>query len=172
MPPAVPTALQVTSIGSDTTPSFSCVVGANCRAVFFLYIDGVLGSFGDVSSDFTVPGGVVTAEYTTPLSLGNYEVAAMAVDTLADKSSLTSRVDFSIIGTVTKDLEILYDVWVLINKDLQIIYGVSASNIKDLEILYNVLEVREKDLELLWAQDTPWSETDYGPTTWTPVNPP
>lgn len=174
--PNVPTALSVTSPSSDTTPSFQCSIsdpdaGDTGKAVFTIYPAGSGTVVGTVESSTVSFPATVTAEYTTGLAGGSYEVTAYATDATKNRSAETSRVAFSIAQIVNKDLELILDVKSIVNKDLQLILDVLVLGTvnKDLDLVLDVRTNVEKDLQLILDVEPPWLDIVESPTTWTLV---
>lgn len=99
-PPDLPTGLTVTSPASDYTPSFSVSVNdvdpnGQVKARFEIELtDG--SPIGSVDSGFVSGSGTATAEYLTPLGIGNYRVRAKAIDNDTAESDYTTWVAFTI----------------------------------------------------------------------------
>lgn len=173
--PSTPTALQVTSIGSDTTPSFSAAVSdpdttQQIKSRFSIYQNDETTLVGTVDSTLTAGAHTATAEYTSALSLGTYKVRAKTIDDSGAESSNTAFVAFNITTSVTKDLNLLWDQRAPAEKDLDLLWNIAESNQKDLELIWHTLiNVDPFTLTLRWGKKTSWQRVTESADTWEKV---
>lgn len=171
--PEVPTGLVRTSDVTDRTPTFEASIddydlnmSEQVKARFQLQTSG--GSpIATFDSAFVSVPSVVSAEYTTNLTIGNsYKMRVKAIDDQSVESAYSASISFTIYNTITKDLETIWDVksgvildlvaiWdakAVITKDLQAIWDVVDNEIinKDVQFIWDIAGVTTKDLELVW----------------------
>lgn len=187
--PDTPTNLVVTSVSTDTTPNFSCSVndvdfsGSEQVKARFTIQTAAGAAVGTVDSSFRSSAGTCTAEYTSALSIGQYRVAARAIDDDGAESADTAWVYFDVTTLVTKDQQYIWDIFEQINKDLvidfdTILYTPAEVDLaldwavfgqiqKDLNITFDVTIPVELDLELIWDNRNGWVDIPIYNATWT-----
>jgi hypothetical protein len=182
--PSVPTGLTRTSAGSDTTPVFEAslddfdfLFSEQAKIRFQVLTSGMV-AINTVDSSFRSSAGVASAEYTSALAVGNYNVRAKTIDDDAAESAYSAALAFSIRSLIQKDIEFLYHVKENLNKDIEFLYNTQSSSTaqKDLSLLFNVERAVptpvEKDLEFLFEVSIGWQSIEVTDTIWVPVEPP
>lgn len=178
--PGVPTAVgrDPSNDSTDTTPLLTATItdantGQQIKARFQIYQNDGTTLVGTVDSAFRTGNGVVTAEYSSALPVGEYKVQAKTIDDTALESAYSSQVPFQVTSLVTKDLNVLWNTLLLVNDDLTIYWNVARNGEKDLTLLWNTLLEVNKDLEILWNAYPYWENVPYEETspTWGEVAP-
>jgi len=178
--PGVPTAVgrDPSNDSTDTTPLLTATItdansGQQIKARFQIYQNDGTTLVGTVDSAFRTGNGVVTAEYSSALAVGQYKVQAKTIDDTALESAYSSQVPFQVTSLVTKDLSLLWNTKLLVTDDLTIYWNVARNGEKDLTLLWNTLLEVHKDLEILWNAHPYWENVPYEETspTWGEVAP-
>ena len=170
-PPNVPTNLQVTSVGTDTTPVFSADISdpdtdQQIKARFEVRtLAGVV--LGTLDSAFRTGAGTITAEWADALALGEYQVRVKTIDDAGEESAYTAWVDFTITQFVSPvSLNLIWNVIGSVPKELSLLWDIAEGNQKDLGLVWNTAKFVSEDLELLWNKKTPWTEVTESTDIW------
>lgn len=178
--PGTPTNLSRQGVNTDTTPLFQADVsdpdsGQNVKARFEVWDSGHSTLLGTVDSSFVAGSGTVTAEYSSGLVVGTYEVRAKAIDTLGAESGYTSYVVFTVTTQIDDDTTFLWDIDELVVKDIVFLWNVLVSNSKDVIFLWNVFTAPSlvRDITFLWDTYPVWTNQPYEGSvpTWQEVTP-
>lgn len=174
-PSNLPTNLQRVGVETDTTPEFSCEVSDpntddQIKARFEIQTSGG-AAVAIIDSDFRTGNGVVTKEYSSALSTGEYRVRAKSIDGSGEESAYTDWLDFRVTqAVVPKDAALQWNVVGNQEKDFSLSWDVAEGNLKNVSLLWDVYAQTNVDVELPWRVATPWREVpEENPSIWTEV---